>query len=364
MGLIFNSFYEGKKILITGHTGFKGSWLSIWLKEMGAEIIGIALPPATTKDIFVLAKLERKMRSYYEDIRNKKGLFKIFAEVQPEVVFHLAAQPLVLESYNDPVYTFETNILGTVNVLEACRKTKSVKQIVIVTTDKVYEEQQNITGYKESDPLGGHDPYSASKVGAEIVSQSYFRSFFNPNILIESGKSMATVRAGNVIGGGDWSLNRIVPDCIRALEEEKTVTIRNPGAIRPWQNVLEPISGYLKLAVMMNEDPVRYSGAWNFGPEEGAMVSVKDLIENIIICWGHGNWEIIRNNKKHHEAETLKLNINKSKTILGWKPVLSFNEAIEMAIYWYRNYSKNDVYLLSLNQIKEYSEKWNLRNKN
>jgi CDP-glucose 4,6-dehydratase len=361
---MFKDFYKNKKVLITGHTGFKGSWLSIWLNQMGAEITGIALDPTSERDLFLLSSLKNKITDYRVDIRNLEKVKGIFLQENPEIVFHLAAQPLVLPSYDNPVSTFETNIMGTVNILEACRITKSVKQIVIITTDKIYENKEQLTSYVEDDPLGGYDPYSASKAGAEIVTQSYLRSFFNIGFLSESGKSVATARAGNVIGGGDWALNRIVPDCIRSLEENRPIIVRNPDAIRPWQYVLEPLSGYLLLAFRMAKYPQKYSGAWNFGPEEKGMVSVKDLVETTISYWGKGNWVESGNNKKLHEAGILRLNITKSKKFLGWKPVLSFDEAIEMTINWYKNYSKCDVSQLCVEQIKEYSTKWILKKKN
>lgn len=359
---MFNDFYKNSKVLITGHTGFKGSWLSIWLNHLGAEVIGIALDPKTEKDLFILTGLAGKMTDYREDIRNLNRINKIFQKENPEIVFHLAAQALVLSGYENPVTTFETNITGTVNILEACRNTESVKQVIIVTTDKVYENKEQLTGYKEHDPMGGYDPYSASKAGAEMVTQSYLRSFFSPGYVSGSGKSVATARAGNVIGGGDWSLNRIVPDCIRSLEENKPIIVRNPDAIRPWQHVLDPLCGYLLLAFRMSDDPQKYSGAWNFGPEAEGMVSVKDLVETIISYWGKGNWEESGNDKKLHEAGNLRLNINKSKKILGWGPIFDFDESVEMTIDWYKNYSKCNVYQLCIEQLKEYSTKWSLKN--
>ncbi|MCJ7448895.1 MAG: CDP-glucose 4,6-dehydratase [Bacteroidales bacterium] len=356
---MFNDFYKNKKILITGHTGFKGSWLSIWLDHLGADVIGIALDPKNERDLFLLAGLSGKMTDYREDIRNLNKINEIFQLGKPEIVFHLAAQALVLPSYENPVTTFKTNIIGTANILEACRIAESVQQIVVITTDKVYENKEQITGYRENDPLGGHDPYSASKAGAEIITQSYLRSFFSPGFVSGSGKSVATARAGNVIGGGDWSLNRIIPDCIRSLEESKPVIVRNPDAIRPWQHVLEPLFGYLLLAYRMAEDPQKYSGAWNFGPEETDMKNVKGLVETMIKSWGSGNWELDTEVNKPHEAGILRLDINKSKSILGWKPVLNIDKALEMTVNWYKNYSSCDVYKLCIEQIKEYSKKWN-----
>jgi CDP-glucose 4,6-dehydratase len=352
---MFDDFYKNKKVLITGHTGFKGSWLSIWLNHLGAEVIGIALDPKTERDLFMLAGLDGKITDYREDIRNLDGILKIFNKEKPEIVFHLAAQALVLPSYDNPVATFETNILGTVNILEACRNLESVKEAVVVTTDKVYENKEQLSGYRENDSLGGYDPYSASKAGAEIVTQSYMRSFFCSDLLSERLKSVASARAGNVIGGGDWSINRIIPDCIRSLEQNKPVIVRNPDAIRPWQHVLEPLFGYLLLGYRMSENSHKYSGAWNFGPEETDMINVKSLVEAIIKFWGNGNWESDNKFNKPHEAGILRLDINKSKSSLGWSPVLNFDKAVQMTIDWYKNYSRRGACQICLDQIKEYS---------
>jgi CDP-glucose 4,6-dehydratase len=355
-------FYKNKKVLITGHTGFKGSWLSIWLNQFGAKISGIALDPASEKDLFVLSGLKDKITDYRADIRNQERIENIFKKEEPEIVFHLAAQALVLPGYEDPVSTFETNIMGTVNILEACRKSKSVRQILVVTTDKVYENKEQATAYREGDPLGGYDPYSASKAGAEIVTQSYRRSFFN-NVL-NSGYNIAvsTARAGNVIGGGDWSLSRIVPDCIRSLEADSPVIVRNPHAIRPWQYVLDPIAGYLLLCYKMAGEGRKYSDAWNFGPESNSMVSVKELVETLISAWGTGTWNTFDGGGKLHEAGILCLNNNKSKDILGWQPVLELKEAIKWTVDWYKKYPERDVYRLCIEQIGNYSERWKLKN--
>lgn len=355
------NFYQNKKVLITGHTGFKGSWLTIWLKQLGAEIIGIALDPKTDRDLFLLAGLSDKIKDYRQDIRDHNKIQEILIKEKPEIVFHLAAQALVFPGYEDPLSTFETNVMGTVNILEACRNTESVKQVVIVTTDKVYENKEQLTGYKESDNLGGHDPYSASKAAAEIITQSY-RLSFNQSSNQSINQSISTARAGNVIGGGDWSLNRIVPDCIRSLEKNETIIVRNPQAIRPWQHVLEPLSGYLMLAVKMAMDPEKYSGAWNFGPEESDIIEVQALVKEILKYWGKGSWKTNPDNNTPHEAGILKLNINKSKKVLGWKPLLNTGKAVEMTVNWYKNYSNHNAYQLCISQINEYSDKWNSKN--
>lgn len=355
---------------MTGHTGFKGSWLSIWLKQLGAEVVGIGLDPKTDRDLFLLSGLSYKVKDYRQDIRDLTKIQEILTYEKPGIVFHLAAQALVLPGYENPVSTFETNIMGTVNILEACRLTPSVKQIVIVTTDKVYENKESITGYKETDPLGGYDPYSASKAAAEIVTQSYRLSFAqSPNHpIIQSTnqsvnkpitQSISTARAGNVIGGGDWSRYRLVPDIIRSLEENKPVIIRNPDSVRPWQLVLEPLSGYLLLALKMAEDPYKYTGSWNFGPHEGDSASVKDMTDLLISLWGTGEWEPERKAGKLHEAGLLKLNISKAKDILGWHPVLNFREAVQWTAEWYKAYKESDTYALCIGQIERYTGKWN-----
>lgn len=350
-------FYKNKKVLITGHTGFKGSWLTIWLNQLGVQVIGIALEPKTDKDIFVLARLTSKITDYRQDIRDLEKVKEIFAKEQPEIVFHLAAQALVLPGYKEPVSTFETNIMGTVNILEACRQTESVRQVVIVTTDKVYENKEKLTGYKENDPLGGYDPYSASKAAAEIVTQSYHRSFFqSPN------KSVATARAGNVIGGGDWSQHRLVPDFIKSIKKNKPLIIRNPDSVRPWQHVLEPLFGYIHLAMKMAQNPRKYSGAWNFGPEDNDFATVKELAQLLIHLYGAGSWEIDTTMEKPHETKVLRLDIDKTREILGWKPVLDFRQTVQWTVDWYKNFNDSDVYQLSANQIENYSHQWKLRN--
>lgn len=369
------SFYKNKKVLVTGHTGFKGSWLIIWLKQLGAKVFGISLDPKTDRDLFLLAGLSDKINDYRQDIRDLNKVKEIFDKEKPEVVFHLAAQALVLPGYENPVSTFETNVMGTVNVLESCRHTQSVKQVVIVTTDKVYENKEQMTGYKESDNLGGQDPYSASKAAAEIVTQSYRLSFAqssNPSINQSPtqsinhpvNQSISTARAGNVIGGGDWAEYRLVPDCIRSLEVNKPVLIRNPQSVRPWQHVLEPLSGYLFLALKMAEDPLKYSGAWNFGPDIKDFATVKDLADLLISLYGAGKWETNNEREKLHEAVLLQLNIDKAKEILGWKPLLGFREAIQWTVEWYKAYKESNVYQICLDQIGKYTQKWNSENLN
>lgn len=345
--------YKGKKIVITGHTGFKGSWLSIWLQSLGAEVIGVALDPRTEHDNFVLSGISRKIKDYRIDIRNSKEIIQLFQEINPDFLFHLAAQPLVLESYKSPQYTSETNILGTVNLLEAVRLTVSCKSAIFITTDKVYENMEWIWGYRENDRLGGYDPYSASKAAAEIMISSYRNSFFK-----ESGQNISSVRAGNVIGGGDWSKNRLIPDIIRAIENNQVVEIRNPDSTRPWQHVLEPLGGYLLLGAKMIYESGNYCEAWNFGPNPKNIVSVRTMLDLIFQEYGKGSWKDISNNVKQHEASLLSLDIDKARTNLEWEPVLELFETISYTVDWYKNYSKCNVYDLCISQINDYTTKW------
>ena len=281
---LFNNFYKGKRVLVTGHTGFKGSWLSIWLHELGAEIVGVALDPYSDKDNFVLSDIGKKIKADIRaDIRDGEKMKQIFAEYQPEIVFHLAAQPLVRLSYEIPVETYEANVMGTIHVMEAIRATESVKVGVMITTDKCYENKEQIWGYRENEPMGGYDPYSSSKGAAEIAISSWRRSFFNP---ADYGKkhhvALASVRAGNVIGGGDWAKDRIIPDCIRAIEANKTIEIRSPKAIRPWQHVLEPLGGSMLLASKMWKEPTKYCEGWDFGPRTESIANVWDVATKLI----------------------------------------------------------------------------------
>lgn len=345
--------YKNKKILITGHTGFKGSWLTIWLKSLGADIIGIAKEPRSKKDNYVLSDVGKSIRDFRADIRDLGVMQEIFDRVQPEILFHLAAQPIVLDSYQDPVYTFETNILGTVNVLEAFRKCSSLHTGIFITSDKCYDNKEWVWGYRESDPLGGHDPYSASKGAAEIVIDSYRRSFF-----AHSGKNVASVRAGNVIGGGDWSPHRIVVDCIKSIESNEPIEIRNPKATRPWQHVLEPLGGYLLLGAKMMHEKGKYAEAWNFGPNDSNLQTVEKLVKAIIREYGT-DIQIKKSNKhKFHEAGSLGLDIRKCKQLLNWSPVLNFQETVKFTVDWYKNYHKDDVFQLCLKQIRKYINKW------
>ena len=352
----FNNVYKGKRVLVTGHTGFKGSWLSIWLRELGAEVIGYSLEPYTEKDNFVLSHLSEKIVDIRGDIRDRKHLREIFDKYQPEIVFHLAAQPLVRLSYDIPVETYETNLMGTINILEEIRNCGNTKIGIMITTDKCYENKEQIWGYRENEAFGGYDPYSSSKGACEIAIQSWRNSFFNSKDYGKHGKSIASVRAGNVIGGGDWAKDRIVPDCIRALEEEKDIEIRSPKSIRPWEHVLEPLSGYLLLGQKMMEDPIKYCEGWNFGPNLDAIVNVWEVAEKIVKNYGKGNLKDISDPNALHEAKLLLLDITKSRFELEWKLILTIDESIELTIDWYKRYLNEDVYKLCVEQINKFSE--------
>ena len=352
----FNNVYKGKKVLVTGHTGFKGSWLSIWLRELGAEVIGYSLDPYTEKDNFVLSHLSEKIVDIRGDIRDRKHLRKVFDKYQPEIVFHLAAQPLVRLSYDIPVETYETNLMGTINILEEIRNCKNTKIGIMITTDKCYENKEQIWGYRENEAFGGYDPYSSSKGACEIAIQSWRKSFFNPKDYEKHGKSIASVRAGNVIGGGDWAKDRIVPDCIRALEAGKDIEIRRPRSIRPWEHVLEPLSGYLLLGQKMMEDPTKYCEGWNFGPNLDAIVNVWEVAKKIVKNYGKGTLKDISDPNALHEAKLLLLDITKSRFELGWKPTLTIDESVELTAEWYKRYLNEDVYKLCVKQINRFSK--------
>lgn len=348
----FNNIYKGKTVLITGDTGLKGSWLAVWLLVLGAKVVGYALPAKSRRENFSVCGLGRRIMHVDADIRDYRRLLAVFSRHKPEIAFHLAAQPLVLGSYRDPLYTFHTNILGSVNFLEAVRHTPSVKVAINVTSDKCYKNCSSKHGYKETDGLEGRDPYSASKAASEIITHSYQESFF------KAGKTagIASVRAGNVIGGGDWADNRIFPDCMRALFAKRPIVVRNPGAVRPWQHVLEPLSGYLTLASLLYRKGKKYSGAWNFGPRNGNMVSVKRLVAEVIRQWGGGNFLVDKKRSAPPEAHLLYLDIRKAAEQMDWKPALDLPASVRFAVDEYRigGFSEEEVFSQRVEHIEQY----------
>lgn len=349
-------FWRGKRVFLTGHTGFKGSWLSLWLQSLGAEITGYALNPNTQPNLFELAKVAEGMRSCIGDIRNLENLQSEMQSSQPDVVFHLAAQPLVRYSYINPIETYSTNVMGTVNVLEAIRKISSVKAVVIVTTDKCYENREWVWPYREDEAMGGHDPYSSSKGCAELVTAAYRASFFNPSEYKKHGVGIATARAGNVIGGGDWSGDRLIPDILRAINTGAPVQLRNPKAVRPWQHVLEPLNGYLTLAEKLCEEGNNFSEAWNFGPEQRDCLPVYEIAKRLVDLSGSSSkLELVGSADQPHEAGLLKLDIAKACNFLKWKPLMDIDLSLKWIFEWNDAYQKKlDVRLLIENQINNY----------
>lgn len=350
---MFENFYKNKKVLVTGHTGFKGAWLVLWLTSLGADVTGYALAPATNPSMFDALKIDTKINSILGDILDRNILEKAFNDVKPEIVFHLAAQPLVRLSYSEPVLTYETNVIGSLNVLEAARKCGSVKSFVNVTTDKCYENMEVNRGYTEDEPMGGHDMYSSSKGCVEIMSSSYRRCFLNDSF------AMATARAGNVIGGGDWALDRLIPDCIQAIKDDVKIEIRNPLATRPWQHVLEPLSGYLKLGEMLYKDGAKYAQGFNFGPNEDSVLTVADVAQRVVNFWGKG--EVVVHKKDDlHEANLLMLNIEKAQRVLVWTPAYTADAAVKKSVEWYKKfYDGEEMFDFTIAQIKDYEEKSN-----
>lgn len=349
----FKDTYRSKRVLVTGDTGFKGSWLSLWLHELGADVVGYALPPERDQDHFNLISLDKIIHHIDGDIRNSTELKKVFDDFQPDFLFHLAAQTLVKFSYQEPKLTFDTNIGGSVNILELVRSTPSLRSVIYVTSDKCYKNRESTKGYREDDELGGHDPYSASKAASEIVFSAYMDSFLKARK--EFGA--ASVRAGNVIGGGDWAQDRIVPDCIKALQAGHPIKLRSPDSTRPWQHVLEPLAGYLLLAAKIDSNPEKYSGSWNFGPKDESIRTVRDLVERIIRPWGKDRFQIGVQQKDFHETKLLHLNCDKACQILDWQPCWGFDRAVDETTYWYKKVSSGESALeMSKQQIKKYAE--------
>lgn len=346
-----SAFWRGKRVLLTGHTGFKGSWLSLWLQAMGADLHGLALEPPTQPNLFTVARVGEDMHSTLGDIRNFDIVREVAEHCKPEIIIHMAAQPLVRYSYRHPVETYATNVMGTVHVLEAARLVGSARVVVNVTTDKCYENREWVWGYREDEPMGGFDPYSSSKGCAELATSAYRRSF-----LADAGIGLGSARAGNVIGGGDWAEDRLIPDILRAFEQAQPVTIRNPGSIRPWQHVLEPLSGYLQLAERLWGEPVHHAGGWNFGPRDDDARPVGWIVEHMARRWGPGASWCRDESPQPHEAAFLKLDISKARQRLGWAPRWSLELALDHIIDWHKAYLGGaDLREKTLAQIEKFS---------
>ncbi len=347
--MIDREFWQGKRVFLTGHTGFKGSWLSMWLALLGANVKGYALNPPTSPSLFNEAKVDSIIDSHIGDIRDQDVLHESMTKFNPDVLIHMAAQPLVRYSYDAPIETYEVNVIGTAKVLEVARSCPNLKAIVNITTDKCYENDERSEGYKESDPMGGYDPYSSSKGCAELVASSYRRSF-----LQGQGIGLASVRAGNVIGGGDWADDRLIPDILRSFEKKESVVVRNPKATRPWQHVLEPLSGYLVLAQKLYNNQKEYSEGWNFGPNDDDAKPVDWILNSMMSKWPNSSWEL-DGNSNPHEAGFLKLNISKAESRLDWKPTWSLDQTLNHIVSWHRAWlSGEDVQVTSFNEITEF----------
>jgi CDP-glucose 4,6-dehydratase len=355
--MIDQDFWRGKRVFLTGHTGFKGSWLSLWLQSMGAQVVGVSLEPPTKTNLYEQAHVADGMVSLREDIRNLDRMKALFLEYQPEIVFHLAAQPLVRYSYREPVETYQTNVMGTLNILEAIRSVNSVRAAVMITTDKCYKNKEWEWGYREIDPMGGHDPYSSSKGCAELLIASYRDSYFPSKECHQHKTAIASVRAGNVIGGGDWAEDRLIPDIIRAIQSNNSVHIRNPNSIRPWQHVLEPLDGYIELAEKLFILGNQYAEGWNFGPKEEDAKPVQWIVEKLTGLWGdNAKWDVDKG-EHPHEAKYLKLDCSKAYNRLDWRPKWNLQTALEKIIEWHKDEKSGaDMKLCTLNQIKSYIE--------
>lgn len=352
------NIWNGKKVLITGHTGFKGSWLCLLLHNLGAEVYGYALDPPTNPSLFVEANIEELITSFIGDIRDFKNLQEVFQKVRPEVVIHMAAQALVRESYKFPVITYSTNVMGTVHLLEACRNTSSVKAVVNVTTDKCYEKREWHWGYRENEAMGGYDPYSSSKGCSELVTSAYRNSYFNPTDYKNHGLAIASARAGNVIGGGDWADDRLIPDFIRSISNGEKLKIRSPYAIRPWQHVLDPLTGYLTLAEKLYTEGPRFADSWNFGPDDDGAKNVEWIARTVCRLWDDNASFEIDSHPQPHEAHYLKLDCSKAKSELAWTPSWSIQIALESIVTWNKSrLSGENMRQVTLNQIKQYFSK-------
>lgn len=349
------NFWKDKKVLITGHTGFKGSWLTIWLQSKGAWVIGYSLPPPTKPSLFEKCNIAKGMISTLGDVRDIESLKKCIQAHRPEIIVHMAAQALVRYSYVNPIETYSTNVMGTVNVLEAARQSDGVKVVLIVTTDKCYKNNEWIWGYRENDPIGGYDPYASSKGCAELVTSAYTTSYFSESAYTASGVAIASVRAGNVIGGGDWAEDRLIPDIIRAIIDKKEIKIRNPQAIRPWQHVLEPLSGYMCLIEKLWSHGPKFSGGWNFGPNNESCKPVSFILDSVRNIWGDECRWVHESSEAFHEANFLKLDCSKAYSLLSWSPKLDLKTALKLTLEWYRKFIKNEnMRKLSEQQITFY----------
>ena len=356
--MMFNNVYQGKTVLVTGHTGFKGSWLSVWLTMMGANVVGYGLDPLSGRGNFNACRLSDKLFADERgDIRDFDSLNIVIEKYKPEIIFHLAAQALVRTAYQFPKETYETNLMGSLNILEAVRHHAYVKTVVMVTSDKCYENVEQIWGYKETDRMGGYDPYSSSKGCAELMISSCRNSYFNPKYYEKHGKGIASVRAGNVIGGGDWSDNRLIPDCIRAIENGCDIEIRNPMATRPWEHVLEPLSGYLKVGEMLIKDPITYATGFNFGPHISANKTVFEVVSRLVKYYGKGRVVDASDPQSVHENTLLNLDVTKAYTMLNWEAKWNLSESIEKTVDWYKvALHETDMYDFCQNQILEHGE--------
>lgn len=348
-------FWAGKRVLVTGHTGFKGGWLTLWLTSLGAHVTGLSLSPETSPNLYTLARVDQGVATILGDIRDPVLVRRVVVEARPEIVIHMAAQPLVRYSYANPLETYATNVMGTAHVLEAVRHSPGVKAIVVVSSDKCYENHEWVWGYRESDRLGGHDPYSNSKACTELVTSSYREAYFPSTDYATHGVAVASARAGNVIGGGDWSADRLIPDLIRAMERTQSVVIRNPSAIRPWQHVLEPLSGYLLLAERLYTQGTAYAEGWNFGPNDTDARPVRWIVERLTTRWAPGATWTPDQSPQPHEAQMLKLDCSKARARLGWQPRWSLSETLDRVVDWYRAaQSSSDMREFTLSQIEAY----------
>lgn len=348
-------FWQGKRVFLTGHTGFKGSWLSLWLQQLGAEVTGYSLQPPTEPSLFEVASVARGMHSVIGDVRDGEHLKRVMQEARPDVVIHMAAQPLVRYSYDHPVETYATNVMGVVHLLEAVRATPGIRAVLNVTSDKCYENREWPWGYRENEAMGGYDPYSNSKGCSELVTAAYRSSYFSTERFAEHGVALGSARAGNVIGGGDWAMDRLIPDMLRAISNKQAVQIRNPNAIRPWQHVLEPLSGYLLLSEKLYTEGMRHAEGWNFGPQDSDAKPVSWIVDHMTQLWGEGaSWEL-DGKVQPHEASFLRLDCAKARDRLGWRPQWHIGQTIEKIVEWHKAYDQGgDMHQLSIDQIKTY----------